>query len=76
MEVVEAELEIDKVFFVLCLHFRDQCFRCCAGVSGAHHDRRAVRIVSPDPGHVVAAQTLKSRPDISLDVLDHMANVD
>jgi len=61
---------------MLCLHFCNQCFWCCAGILSTHHDRCAVCIVGPDPGHVVTAQALKARPDIGLDVLDHMADVD
>ena len=55
VEVVKAELEIDEVFLVLCLHFCDQRFWCCAAVFSTHHDRCAVRIVGPDPGYIVAA---------------------
>ena len=43
---------------------------------GADHDRRAVRVVGTDVDAPVAAQLLEAHPDVGLDVLDQVAEMD
>ena len=43
---------------------------------GADHDRRAVRVVGADVNAAMPAQLLEPDPDVGLDVLDQMADVD
>ena len=52
------------------------CLFAAALLAGAHHDRRAVRVVGADVDGAVAAQLLEAHPDVGLDVLDQMAQVD
>ncbi len=43
---------------------------------GANHDRRAVRVVGTDIDAAIAAQLLETHPDVGLDVLDQVPDVD
>ena len=54
----------------------DQLLRRDAFLLGAQHDRRAVGVVGADVPAFVAAHLLEAHPDIGLDVLDQMAEVD
>ena len=58
------------------LHVGDQRLFAAPFLPGADHDRRAVRVVGTHVDAAVAAQLLKAHPDIGLDVLDQMAEVD
>ena len=77
MEVVEADAEAGEVALrarrctraISCLGLDALCLR-------AQHDRRAVGVVGADVDAVVAAQLLEADPDVGLDVLDHVAEVD
>ena len=74
--VVEADLEAGEVGLVLPGHARDQLLRRDAVLPGAQHDGRAVGIVGADVDTVVAAQLLEAHPDIGLDVLHQVPDVD
>ena len=52
------------------------CLRRLAGLLGGDHDRRAVRVVGADEVHLVAAHALEAHPDVGLDVLHHVADVE
>ena len=56
--------------------FGDERLFAHAGLPGANHDRRAVRVVGTDVDAAVADELLESHPDIGLDVLDQVADVD
>jgi hypothetical protein len=58
------------------LHVGDQLFLAAAFLPGADHDRRAVRVVGADVDAAVPAQLLEPHPDVGLDVLDQVADVD
>jgi hypothetical protein len=46
------------------------------GLVGGDHDRRAVRVVGADEVHLVAAHALEAHPDVGLDVLHDVADVE
>ncbi len=58
------------------LHVGDQLFLAAALLPGTDHDGRAVRVVGTDVDASMPAQLLKPDPDVGLDVLDQMADMD
>ena len=74
--IVEADVEAGEVAEVLAMHALDQLFRGDAFLLGAQHDRRAVRVVGADVPAFVAGHLLVADPDVGLDVLDQVAEVD
>ena len=74
--VVELDVEVGEVALVRRLHLGDQLLLAAAFLAGADHDRRAVRVVGADVDAAVAAQLLEPDPDVGLDVLDQVADVD
>ena len=74
--VVELDVETGEVADVSVTHVGDQRGLAAAFLSSTNHDRRAVRVVGTDEDALVAAQLLKADPNVGLDVLDQMADVD
>ena len=58
------------------LHLRNQRFLTAPFLPGTNHDGRAVRVIRADVDALVTAQLLKADPDIGLNVLHEMAEVD
>ena len=56
-------------------HRRNQIFFAAAFFASPNHDRRAVRVVGTDVNAAIAPQLLESNPNVGLDVLDQMTNV-
>jgi hypothetical protein len=54
----------------------DELLRRDALLLGGDHDRRAVRVVGADEVHLVAAHALEAHPDVGLDVLHDVADVE
>ena len=50
--------------------------RRLAGLLGGDHDRRAVRVVGADEVHLVPLHALEAHPDVGLDVLHDVADVE
>lgn len=61
---------------MLLTHFTDHLLWCNAKLLSLQHDWRTVCVVRADEVYLVAAHSLVTDPDISLDVLQHMAEVD
>ena len=76
MVVVEADQETVEVALVLVPDPLDQLARADPFGVGAQHDRRAVGIVRADVVDFIAAHLLEPDPDVGLDVLDQVAEVD
>ena len=57
-------------------HIGDDSFFRAAFPASSNHDRRAVRVVGTDIEAPMAAQFLKSHPDVRLDVFHQMADMD
>jgi len=76
VEVIEHDAEVSEVRDVRLLVVRDDGFRRHAVLSRADHDRCAVRVAGADEIDLVALQALETHPDVGLDVLDEMAQVD
>ena len=58
------------------LHPGDQFFLADAFLPGADHDGRAVRVVGADIDAALPAKLLKADPNVGLQVLDQVADVD
>jgi hypothetical protein len=43
---------------------------------GLEHDRRAMRIIGPDKVHLMSTHALKPNPQVSLDVLHDVADME
>ena len=65
-----------EVAQVSLLHVGDQRFLAAPFLASADHDRGAVRVVGAEVEAAVAAQLLKAHPDVGLDVLHQMAQMD
>ena len=76
MVVVEGDVEAGEVARVFLVHPGDQGFGRDALLVGAQHDRGAVGVVGADIPAFVAAHLLEAHPDVGLDVLDEVAEVD
>ena len=76
MEVVEADPEAGVVAFVFGVDAADQLFRGNALAVRAQHDGRAVGVIRADVQAVVAAQLLEAHPDIRLDRLQQVPDMD
>jgi hypothetical protein len=50
--------------------------RCFARFFGSNHDRRAVGVVGPDKINRIALHSLKAHPDVGLDVLHDVTDVE
>jgi hypothetical protein len=75
VEVVEADAEAGEVALVALAHLRDQLLGRYAFGLGAQHDRRAVRVIGADEVDLVSLQALEAHPDVRLDVLHEVADV-
>ena len=75
MEVVWREQKACNISFVLGLDPLDQCLGGDAFGLGAQHDRGAMGVIGPDPLALIAGQALIAHPDIALNVLEQMPDV-
>ena len=73
--VVELNPERCEVAEVRLPHVGDQRFFAPAFLTGTNHDGRAVRVVRADVDAAMASQLLEADPDVGLDVLDQMPQV-
>ncbi len=74
--VVEGDVEAVEVFLAPGGDLGDEGLRRLAGLLRRDHDRRAMRIVGTDEIHLGAHQPLETHPDVGLDVLHHVADVE
>ena len=74
--VVEGHAKIGKVARVFGVHARNQLFRGDAFLLRAQHDGRAVGVVCAHVPALVTTQPLKAHPDVGLDVLNEVADMD
>ncbi len=74
--VIIADVEAGEIGLMLLTHFANHLLRCDTELLRFEHDRRAVGVVGADEVDLVAAHSLVTDPDISLDVLQHVAEVD
>ena len=74
--IVELDVESSEIPDVSVPHFGNECFLAAAFFPRPNHDRRAVRIVGAEVDALVASQFLEAHPDVRLDVLDQMPDVD
>ena len=75
-EVVKFDVEPSKVGLMRLAHLGDDFRFGSAFLLASNHDGRAVRVVGADVDAPVASQLLKAHPDVGLDVLDQVADVD
>ena len=73
--VVELDLESCEVPDMRASHVGDDCFFRTAFFAGSDHDRRAMRVIGTDKNALVASQLLEPYPNVCLDVLDQMSQV-
>ena len=73
--VIEADVEAAEVPLVREAHVADDLFLGSPFLTGAHRDGGAVRVVGADVGDLAPAHALEAHPDVGLDVLEHVAEV-
>ena len=76
MPVVERDVKAVEVLLAAGGDAGDEGLRRLPGLLGRDHDRRAVGIVGTDEMHLMALHALKAHPDVGLDVLHHVADVE
>ena len=74
--VVEGDVEAVEVLAPAGGDAGDEFPGRLAGLFGGDHDRRAVGVVGTDEAHVCAPHALEPHPDIGLDVLHDVADVE
>jgi len=74
--VVELDIESAEVADVIEPHIGDHRLFAAPFLTGADHDRGPVRVIRTEQPAIVPAQFLEPHPDVGLDVLDQMADVD
>jgi len=74
--VVIADVKAREIGLMLLAHLANHLLRGDPKLLGFQHDRGAVSVVSADEIDFMAAHSLVTDPDISLDVLQHMAEGD
>src|SRR5688572_5937488 len=70
--VVEGDVKRGEVTEMSLPHIGDQGLFAPSLLTGANHDGRTVRVVCTDVDAAVASQFLEPDPDVRLDVLDQM----
>ena len=73
--VVERDREVPKVGPVFFADRLDERLRSHSLLLGLEHDRSAVSVVGADVGAAVTERPLESHPDVGLDVLHHVPDV-
>ena len=74
--VVEADVKAVEIGLAAGGDLGHEGLRRLARLLGRDHDRRAVGIVGADEVHLVALHALEAHPDVGLDVLHHVADVE
>jgi hypothetical protein len=74
--IIEADMKAGEIPFMFGLNFGYQAFFAAAFFPGANRNGRAVRIVGTNVNTAMTAKSLKANPNIGLDVLDQVADVD
>ena len=74
--VIVADVEAGKIGLMLLAHLTNHLLRSDTELLRLEHNRRAVGVVGADEVDFMAAHSLVTDPDISLDVLQHVAEVD
>ena len=73
---LNTNMETGEIARVLGMHAGDQLLGREAFLFGAQHDRCAMGVVGADEPAFVAAHFLEAGPDVGLDVLDQVAEMD
>ena len=76
MVIIESNVETGEVASMLGADPLDELLRADAFLFGLEHDGRAMRIVSTHVVTFVTTHLLEPDPDVGLDVLDQVADVD
>ena len=74
--MVVTDVETGKVPLMFFARFRDDVFFRASLFARPDHDCGAVRIIGPHKDGAMPAKLLKSHPDVRLDVLHQMSDVD
>ena len=74
--VVERDMEALQIGLPASCDLLDERFGRLAGFFRGQHDRRAVGVVGADEMHFVALHALEAHPDIGLDVLHDVADME
>ena len=76
MPVVVLDVEAFEVRPAAALDVGNEGFGRLARLFRGQHDRRAVRVVRADEMHLVTLHALEAHPDVGLDVLHDVADVE
>ena len=76
MPVIELDVKAVEVLFAARCDVSHKSLRCFTGLFCGNHDGRAVGVVRTNEVHLVALHTLKSHPDIGLDVFHDVPDME
>src|SRR6266699_6606554 len=74
--VVEIDMEAVEILLAPRGDLGNEILRRFPRLFGGEHDRRAVRVVGSDEVHLVALHALEAHPDVGLDVLHDVADME
>ena len=74
--MVETHVEPDEIPLVRKAHVGDELLLLPPLLACTHHDGRAVRVVRAHVENLVTAEPVEAHPDVRLDVLEHVPEVD
>ena len=74
--VIEDHVEVREVALVGGVHLLEECLGGAVLLLGTQHGGGAVGVVRAEEAHLVTPHALEAHPDVGLDVLDHVAEVD
>ena len=74
--IVKLDIETSKVVLMRSVHASNELFFAATLLPSTLHDGSAVRVVRTDINAPLASQFLETDPDIGLDVLDKVSDVD
>ena len=75
-EVIKADTETRQIVLVRLANFRDQLSLSTAFLLGPQHCRSAMGVIGAEITHLVATQFLKPNPNIGLNRLHQVTEVD
>ena len=76
MPVVKADVKTIQIGLAARRNIGHKLLRCLARFFGSNHDRRAMAVVCADKVHCIAHHALVAHPDVGLDVLHDVTDVE
>lgn len=73
--VVIADIETGEICFMLVFHFSNHLLRRNTKLLRFQHDRCAVSVIGADEVNLIATHSLITHPNVRLDMLEHVTEM-